>query len=385
MVTTSRVSLSAPHELLSYVPALVGMRPIDSVVLVAFRDQSTCGAMRLDRGALTAPESEDEAIEAALDAVTRIPRITGVIPVIYTTHTFADAGGIPHERFAAALAPRIEKRGLEVIDMLCVAADAWGGYLDDSCRGHDLSLIADPEDLPDGSILDTDAELRLPDVDADDREVFAKARTALARVPVDAVEENAGSGSADNAFPADGSEFASAMASYVADGADVLDAELAFIAELLDEPVLRDVLAYSWAWGPESGTHLWNRVVAPEIFATESIDDPWMYAFAGRIEVRPDAEHLRTAITLLKRMCALQHPDDRAPGLTLISWCYWALGLSSFSAEWQREAIATDGTYGLAIIMRMILDSGTNPDWAFYDPDELSAESSEPVAGDPTR
>lgn len=338
--------------------------------------------MRLDRGVFTRAETGDTAIEAALDAVTRIPRLTGVLVVVYTTDSFADAGGIPHERLAAALAPRIEKRGLEVVDMLCVAADAWGGYLDESCCGHDLALIAQPDDLPSGSVLDADAELRLPEVDPEDREIFARAREVLTRAPSDAVSQDSAPGHTEGSLPHDGSEFAAAMSSYVIDGATALDAELAFIAQLIDEPVLRDVIAYSWAWGPGVGTHLWNRVVAPELFTTESIDDPWMYAFAGRIEVRPDAGHLRNAITLLKRMCALQHPEDRAPGLTLISWCYWALGLSSFSAEWQREAVTTDGTYGLAIIMRMILDAGTNPDWAFYDPDELYSDAAESVADD---
>ncbi|QPZ37225.1 DUF4192 family protein [Paramicrobacterium chengjingii] len=384
MITTSRVSLSAPHELLSYVPALVGMHPIDSVVFVAFRDQSTCGAMRLDRGVFTRTETGDTAIEAALDAVTRIPRLTGVLVVVYTTDSFADAGGIPHESLAAMLAPRIEKRGLAVVDMLCVAADAWGGYLDDTCCGHDLAQIAQPDDLPSGSVLDTDAELRLPEVGPDERKIFERAREVIARVPSDALSQESAPGRADGSLPQDGSEFAAAMASYVVDGTGVLDAELAFIAHLIDEPVLRDVIAYSWAWGADAGTHLWNRVVEPELFTTESIDDPWMYAFAGRIEVRPDVEHLRTAITLLKRMCALQHPEDRAPGLTLISWCYWALGLSSFSAEWQRQAVTTDGTYGLAIIMRMILDAGMNPDWAFYDPDELYSDAADPVADDST-
>ncbi|PFG30946.1 DUF4192 family protein [Paramicrobacterium agarici] len=371
MITTSRVSLSAPHELLSYVPALVGFRPSDSLVLVVFRDQSSCGAMRIDLRPFLNDETIDAALAAALDSVVRIPRATGVLPVVYTTERCADGGRIPHENVARVLAPAIENRGLAVVDILCVAADAWGSYLDDSCLGHDLALLEDPQGLPAGSILDADAELTFPLVDDDAYEAFARATAAIASG--DAGPEPAAD---DGAYAMDESaDFLKAMASYVEEGAHVLDAELALIAHVLTVPSIRDVVAYSWAWGIDVGTHLWNRVFTPEQFTIDSVDDPWMYAFAGRIDVRPDPERLRAAIQLLKRLCALQHPDARVPGLTLISWCYWALGLSSFAHAWQRRAVETDGTYGLAIIMGMILDAGTIPDWAFYDPHELTSAS----------
>lgn len=381
MNTPSRISLSAPHEFLSYVPALVGFQPVDSVVLVAFRDQGTCGAMRLDLGAFTNPRTSAVAVGKALDGLCRIPRITGVLPVIYTSRQFSESGRAPHEDVAAVLSSQVEGCGLEVVDMLCVAADAWGGYLDDSCLGHDRTMVTEPESLPGRRLLDAADELSLPAVSADERETFARASAALARqsdddegLPLSGEPTMEGPEAPALAGP----EFATGMASYVDEGATVLDAELALISRLIDEPALRDVIAYSWAWGAEAGAHLWRRVFAPEQFITDSEDDPWMYAFAGRIEVRPDPDRLRRSIRLLKSICARTRPDDRAPVLTLISWCYWALGLGSFAGAWQRDALEVDGTYGLAIILGMMLDAGTIPDWAFTDPNELNDAHSAP-------
>lgn len=375
MNTPSRISLSAPHEFLSYVPALVGFQPVDSVVLVAFRDQGTCGAMRLDLAAFTNPRTSAAAADKALDGLCRIPRVTGVLPVIYTSRQFSESGRAPHEDVAAVLSSQIEGHGLEVVDMLCVAADAWGGYLDDSCLGHDRTMVTEPESLPGRGLLDAADELSLPAVSADEREAFARASAALEQHSDD-YEEYTFSGEPPMEGPEapalTGPEFAAGLASYVDEGATVLDAELALISRLIDEPALRDVIAYSWAWGAEAGAHLWRRVFAPEQFITDSEDDPWMYAFAGRIEVRPDPDRLRRSIRLLKSVCARSRPDDRAPALTLISWCYWALGLGSFAGAWQRDALDVDGTYGLALILGMMLDAGTIPDWAFTDPEELN-------------
>ncbi|KFF60902.1 hypothetical protein JF66_01240 [Cryobacterium sp. MLB-32] len=121
-------------DFLALVPQLVGFLPEQSLVLVAFRGNRTCGALRFNLPDTDAPLKVHKRIATTLvGTLCKIPGVDAVVPVVYTGDCFAAVGGMPQEDFLGCLMKRAEMSGFLVRDALCVAADAWGSYCDPNC------------------------------------------------------------------------------------------------------------------------------------------------------------------------------------------------------------------------------------------------------------
>ena len=130
------VKTPTPQDFLALVPQLVGFLPEQSLVLVAFRGNRTCGALRFNLPRDEAGASELRRIAGTLlGTLCKIPGVDALVPVVYTEQEIGDepAGAeadLPHGAFLRAIQARAGESGFLVRDALCVAADGWASYLD---------------------------------------------------------------------------------------------------------------------------------------------------------------------------------------------------------------------------------------------------------------
>ncbi|MCY7325764.1 MAG: DUF4192 domain-containing protein, partial [Microbacteriaceae bacterium] len=84
---------------------------------------------------------------------------------------------------------------------------------------------------------------------------------------------------------------------------------------------------------------------------------------------RPDVPRVLTAIDLVKALAARAPRSMRPPLLCQLAWFNWALGKSSLAGRFVGEAERIDAGYGLAELLRSMLEAGHLPEWAFAIPD----------------
>jgi len=403
------VKTHQPHDLLALVPSLVGFRPTNSLVLVAFRGKRTGGAYRVD---LPAPSSDivyKRIATTLIGMLCRIQGADGVVPVIYTDDGFDECGGIPREALARKLIARARTAGFDVKDALCVARDGWGSYFDDerSCR-HPLALIDESE--AHRAVLESDrAELSTPRERAALPSSAPLRQEAVAR-EIERLRVEFARCFADDADPL--SEFLadSRPAGQTRIGRDpamvldgwtnpvgVAESAIRWSQDDLDPacvalvvlgaslPRIRDVLLYDWAWGAEAGrkAHAANLRYSHGEPLRE--DEEGMLALAGMGMPRPDPERLQRAIGLLKRVTADAPTSARAPLFTMLAWMQWALGSGSTAGLHLESALAIDPAYGLAEIVDGMLRMGMLPEWAFDRIDEHQEERVVSIPADDDR
>jgi len=200
------VKTHRPEDFLALVPQLAGFRPRNSIIIVAFRGNRTCAALRFN-----VPEAETEAdsdaaagadsgenptagsdTDAGRGYGTVAGRLVGilckvrgadaVVPVVYTDERFAGAASIPHAGFVEALVDRARTAGFLVRDALCVAEDGWASYLDENSPPGGRPLAAIESSSVNGTIPrelrkelgPVDAGSELPTVDLATKERVAR-------------------------------------------------------------------------------------------------------------------------------------------------------------------------------------------------------------------
>lgn len=182
-MTPTVVKAADAAQFLSFIPRMLGYHPTHSLVVIPFDGARSLGAMRFDL-----PEGDAESVDRIAATVTgmvcRLPEADAVAAIAYTDARFRDGGRMPQRELLAALERRADACGLRVTDLLCVAADAWGSYLDGDCPPDGRSL----EDLawsgpggvpePDG---DQGTGAELPECSPEEREAVEKAMVALER------------------------------------------------------------------------------------------------------------------------------------------------------------------------------------------------------------
>ena len=93
---TTIIQAHDPSDFLALVPTLAGFQPSDSVVLVAFRGNRTCGALRVDLPPENAAAPVRKAfVSTTLGMICKIPGADALVPVIYTDDTFERYSGPP--------------------------------------------------------------------------------------------------------------------------------------------------------------------------------------------------------------------------------------------------------------------------------------------------
>ncbi|MCY7405142.1 MAG: DUF4192 domain-containing protein [Cryobacterium sp.] len=392
------VKAQKAQDFLALVPQLLGFVAETSAVLVAFRGNRTCGALRFNLPDDGAPHRVYNRIATTLAGMLcKIPGVDAVVPVIYTNDSFTDAAGIPRERFAEILNRRLELSGFLLRDSLCVAADAWGSYLDPQCPavGHPLSDIAESpvnaayaalKEHPLGT-LQSGAEPI--DVDLASRERLARVYRRYHRLIARA--ENA-----PERFPTLG---------FVLDPVAIAEAALtwqnppteenaAALLVLVQSPPNRDQIMVQFAFGRDEGVRAheinWRYALlqyetgrSRDDLVTEEINtgDPTA-EHAGDIMLglqreRPDVDRIRTAITLLRTVVAMAPRSARPAPLCMLAWLSWALGSGSVAGFFVDQALAIDSQYSMATLLNLLLTSGHLPEWAFAVPRNEDGEDND--------
>jgi hypothetical protein len=391
-MTPTIVKTREAHDFLALVPQLAGFQPERSVVLVAFRGNRTCGALRFN---LPEPELSRAILRriatSLVGTLCKISGVDAVVPVLYTDERFAGVPGIPGERFAEILTRRAELSGFLVRDCLCVAADGWGSYLDPGCPagGRPLAEIADSpvnRDLPPEAQREL-ATLRsradLPAVDAALRERcarrLARYESLGSRIPDAPDLPELVSMVGDILDPV-----ASTEAALDIDPAELGAEAAATLLFLVESPARRDQVMLQIAFCEEIGrvTHELNQRYAAiqqrtgrsmdEIVAEEQVASGDARDLAqtgslmlGSVSERPDPDRIERGIELLKMLVAVAPKRVRPAPLCMLAWLSWALGRSSVAGIFIDRALAIDPDYGMARLLLTVVSAGHLPEWAF--------------------
>jgi hypothetical protein len=401
------VKTPTPQDFLALVPQLVGFLPEDSVVLVAFRGNRTCGALRFNLPRAEAGASELRRIAGTLlGTLCKIPGVDALVPVVYTRQAIGDepagATDLPQGAFLRAVLARAAESGFLVRDALCVAADGWAGYPDaESVPGgpaaagsatlrRPLSEIAASsvaDAIPPGerrSIARLQTGAELPRIDLATRERCARRLARYQRLgpdlgPVPELIEMVG----DMLDPVGTAETALAL-----DPADLSIDEAAALLFLMQGPATRDQMMLQFAFGEEEGrrSHELNRHYARRQRETGlSMDDLVEADMAagraleqatpttgdlmlGMSQDRPDPERVLRGIRLLKLLVAMAPRPARPAPLCMLAWLTWTLGQGSVAGIYIDTALDIDPDYPMALLLLQVLGSGHLPEWAFEVP-----------------
>ena len=408
------VKTKEAHDFLALVPQLIGFTPHDSVVLVAFRGNRTCGAMRFNLPQADVPAKVEKRIATSLiGMLCKIPGVDAVVPVIYTADSVALARGLPHGRFADVLAKRAELSGFLVRDALCVGSDAWGSYLDSRCpaAGHPLSQISSspvyaamPQELLRrlGSVQNG---TELPTADRAMKErVGAQFRRLQKGFPATETGPALVSRIGEVVDPVELAEVALGWAS-----SELTAQDAAALLFLVQGPGTRDQMMVQFAFGREAGdeAHAANLrywelqrrtgltmddIVALELAAEDvraaektGAGAGTELAMADEAEARerrrgflmgdlmlgntlerPNPDRCDRAISLLKTVVALAPRAARPAPLCMLAWLSWVLGSGSVAGIFIDQALEIDPQYSMAQLLNSLLGSGHLPDWAFH-------------------
>ncbi|GAA3777057.1 hypothetical protein GCM10022240_30610 [Microbacterium kribbense] len=365
MTTILRTTTAA--QFLALLPAMLGCTPTRSLVLVPFAHSRSVGAMRVD---LADDGQVDQLASTCIGMVCRLADVDELTAVVYTDQPLRSGDDEPaHARLAQALAQRADACGLHLRDALCVAADAWGSYLDPECppAGHDLAeLVPDARaPVPPG---DQHSGVELPEVAAE-----AIAQTATALEGLDAAVAAIRFGDATPG-PARIDPRALVAACRLDDmpalfeealGQDPADLD-AFTAALLvwtlSRPATRDVALIQWSDDQDAGDAALQAQLDWEDGAEYPPDLGERMWGDG---ARPDPDRLRAALELTRHVAARAPAARRAGPLSMCGWLAWALGRSTHAAGYAQSALECEPGHGLAEIVLSLTAAGHLPAWAF--------------------
>ncbi|MWV59715.1 DUF4192 family protein [Rathayibacter sp. VKM Ac-2754] len=352
-------------DLLAIVPSMIGMRAEDSLVVVPFLGRRAGGGFRLplpDR----LRRSEIQALARGCTGLMAAVRdADAALAVVYTSGTFEQSRGIPLLDLGRAVLRRLERTDLGIVGVACVAADGWGRYTIPAesrsprplseLEGSEAGILARAA-TPDP--LDVRALAGLPDVSAADRAIVAAVLDRGPGVALDAI-----------------SMVERWLASPPTAGQD------ARIIRVMQSPALRDRITIQIALGrgaAEQSRRLQHRLEAVQATTGESMDeiveretaasDVDEHALASAALMMgtgagPDRHRVERATASLARLAALAPREARPPVLTVLAWCWWALGVASLAAIHLESALRIDPGYSMAQLYRTVFASRSLPDW----------------------
>jgi hypothetical protein len=374
---TTIIKTAEAQDFLALVPHLTGFQPHQSIVLVAFRGNRTCGALRIDLPAADAPAvARRRSATTMLGLVCRIPDVDALVPVIYTHDSFTAGGTMPYRAVVDSILSRARYSGFLVRDALCVASDAWGSYLDDDCppEGRSLELIAESPARRTlagtgerAELVNVKAESRLPVADFETRE-----RTATRYTALDSLRGSAELGPAlvfDHGFRGDVVGFADDLLAQATEMVSPRDAAL--LGFLVQAPALRDEVLLTWAWGAEFGATV-GEMNARHNAGEDISEMRGALALGGFDMPRPNPERLSSAIRILRYVIPRLPRRAQAPPITMLAWAHWSLGSGTLAGRWVARARKLDPAYGLAELLERMLAGGRLPDWAWDVPPEVT-------------
>jgi hypothetical protein len=384
---TTIVKAANAAEFLTLIPRLLGFHPARSLVLVPFAGKRTLGAMRVDLPDESPGTDVDCAASTLIGMVCKVAAADAVAVVSYTDRGFAEAG-IPHGELVGAVRNRADACGLRVVDALCVAADAWGSYLDSDCPAAGWPLaelgIEPPglDGLPE-PVGDQLSGTELPVADLVEKEHVGAALRALAAAAalLCGVEDETVTQDVASVTRADADSRVDPRAlaavcglddapvlfeqALTWDAADLAPYDAAILIWCLSRPALRDIALVEWCGGLSAGDEALTaqlRWEAGEEYPAHLAMHMW-----GEGE-QPEPSRLTAALELARRLAAVAPRSDRAGILATCGWLAWAMGRSTHAAHYAELACEIEPEHGLGEIVRSFVHAGHLPEWAFERP-----------------
>lgn len=382
------------HDFLALVPQLTGFLPRNSVVLVAFRGNRTCGAIRFNLPETgVAPAVHRRVASTLMGTLCKISGVDAVVPVVYTDRSFRQLGGMPQQRFATALVEAAERSGFLVRDVLCVASDGWGSYDDPACprEGRPLSDIAGSavaEVAP--PVLGTiESRAELPPGNKALKEKVGRLYRRYQRLASDTP-----------ALALDTGEIIDAITA----AEDMLhwrDREpepesLAALLFLVQAPPTRDQIMLQIAFGEETGAlardvnrryealrqatgRSFDEITLAEQAAAERAPGAGSEAadaaaLLGRLltgfsRERPDPDRVERGLEMLAVLVTHAPRAARPAPLCMLAWLSWTLGRGSVAGIFIDKVLAIDPGYSMAHTLGVMFDAGHLPEWAWAVPE----------------
>ncbi|WP_353809370.1 DUF4192 family protein [Agromyces sp. SYSU T00194] len=388
-----------PQDLLAVVAELVGFRPERSVVCIAARGDRRTAAMRADLPADARRRAGEVAIARALESMLRrVGEVGTVVVVVYAPETFAAERGIPRPTLGRSVHAALVAAGHPVADVLCVAADGWGSYLDDGCprtgrplREIDASPLAARQTVR--SAYTTETLAALPPVVPE----FARAVRDACDEVIDGPRRPRGVAFGAAAVdPAASGPEAASLPDPVAIAEELVgwrpgDADpepLGRLLAVLQFPIHRDVVLLQIAFGLEIGllaaerqeVHALRRLVdgrpmddlvAEEVARGSHDHDIVLHELLIGVGGRaPDARRIDAAVEVLRLVTACAAPEDRVEPYCVLAWLAWARGRGSVAAAYLDEAAGIDPGHGMTDLLRTVIGSGRVPEWSYREPDD---------------
>ncbi|MFD1722625.1 DUF4192 family protein [Amnibacterium endophyticum] len=384
------VKCSTPADLLRLVPSLAGVPIEDSVVLVLWSGRRTHGAMRLDLPTTRVPDDQRAWARHVLGTVCRVEGADGVTPVVRTDASFAPSGRPPHADLLRALNREAQRMGLDVRDLLCVAADGWGSLLDPALPrgGRPLDEIAPREGDPAPPSPRRAPEYPETDEAAQDAFLDALERWWLHPEGPGGVLHGVDLRRPGSAFGrAAAPEPAMQRYRHGGDQADVVELVermldphdgdgpcpcRALLFALATRQGLENLVLVQFGWGRALGAELWRDAhdgdpAAPSLASLGA-------AIGGGAFPRPDVARIARAIAALTEVGGLLDPEERAPVEGMLAWLHWAVGGGSIAGVLAERALALDPGRDVPSLVLARVQRGELPEWAFRE---------DPTAPDP--
>jgi hypothetical protein len=366
MNTVLRASDSA--QFLGIIPLLAGFTPRESVVLLPFRGSRTHGAMRLDLPADGVPL--DRYADAAVGLVSRVGETDAVAAVVYTdqiAHPTPDGLVLP---FAVALDELLgcaEDAGLRIVDALCVTPGGWASYLDEEPALRPLADVPAAPPVPGiGDVSgDQHAGADLPHVDLAEKERVARILRDLDGLVDCAVRDGVVSDETPQVLAASVllDDIPGFYEMLLDNRGDTPPYSTAALLWCLERPVFRDVALLQWASDHAAGA---RALLAQLDYAHHgrAVPEELGDIFLGQGPA-PDGDRLQLALDTVRHAAAAAPPHARTAPLTAAAWLAWALGRSSHAGRYLEAAQEIDPDYGLASLLRTMVDSAILPEWTF--------------------
>lgn len=364
--TTSEPTIlrcTSSADFLASLPVLLGYTVENSIVVSLFQGSRVKSAARIDLPAAGIPLAETMLDEAIIGTVTKCAWVTSVSITIFTDRAFTDEGRIPHEPLAMWLERSLERAGIPVLEMSCIASDAWAEYRSEEARGlgRSLSEVLAPDQLakrhglpePELEVIGNLATLpsatgslasliasaidKTPAIMAKTLtpEAFEGILTACSTVLHRGVTEDTVSESALFVRTAEQRSTWIVPVIILSSGTGDVISHLT--------PELRDAFL-AFVLDPKTGAQLGGIPLSQRLlmFSSERLPQPF----------------LRQAASVLQSLAAHTPDKHRAPLLSLLAWLWWMAGLMSPALTHLAQAERLDPNHSILETVTETLSQG---------------------------
>lgn len=346
---------TSPAALLRMIPYIAGRGLRRSAVVLPLAGTSTSMALRVD---LPRVGDADARIWARSLVASVLPSAGSIAIALYSDELIG-TGKLPARDVAAALQSEADAAGIRIRALLCQAQDAWGDYAEpDRAQGPLAELAAErceagpflaPSE-PRGAPIAAGAEAR--------REVAA----AISALQAERSESNT--------IRSDASRLGAALADPVVpieralcSGLPLDHADAALLIAVIQPPGVRDAATVQLLDGLRAGVLAHRAQREFEHLGTASTD---LVASADRLFGRgpaPDSERLERATALIDHLASVAADSFQPSLLTMLATLHWCAGRSSAASRCVERALEIDADYGMALLVRQILDAQLLPEW----------------------